>query len=156
MREKGRINDDSQVSGLSSWVTGGTIYDRENWVMGAGLGPSAYVHALSFGSPGFPGWDPGCRPSTTYQATLRQRPTQQNQKDLQLEYTTRYWGALGRRKKKRLATNVSSGASLKKQNKTKNWVMMEEKNLQMKKHKFTFVHVKTEISRWRCPAGIWM
>ena len=57
---------------------------------------------------GFPGSHPGCGPSTAHQAMLRQHPTQQNQKDLQLEYTTMFWGSLGRRRKK-LATDVSSG-----------------------------------------------
>ena len=38
----------------------------------------------------------------------------QNIQDLQLEYTTVYWETVGRRKKRRLATDVSSGASLKK------------------------------------------
>ena len=42
--------------------------------------------------------DPGHGPSTAHQAMLRRRPTQHNQKDLQLEYTTMYLGALGRRK----------------------------------------------------------
>ena len=39
-------------------------------------------------------------PSTAHQAMLRRGPVQQNQKDLQLEYTTMYLVALGRRKKK--------------------------------------------------------
>ena len=43
--------------------------------------------------------DLGHRPSMTHQAMLRWRPTQHNQKDLQLEYTTMYWGALGRRRR---------------------------------------------------------
>ena len=61
---------------------------------------------------GFAGSDPGCGPSTAHQAMLRRRPTQQSQKDLQLEYTAMYWGALERRKKKRLTTDVGSGANL--------------------------------------------
>ena len=48
----------------------------------------------------FSGSDPWHGPSTTHQAMLRQRPTQHNQKDLRLEYTTMDWGALGRRRKK--------------------------------------------------------
>ena len=48
-----------------------------------------------------------------YWAMLRQCSTQHNQKVLQLEYITMYWGALGRgRKKKILLTDVSSGANL--------------------------------------------
>ena len=68
----------------------------------------------------FPGWEPGCRHGTTHQAMLRLRPTWFNWKDLQLEYTTRYWGPLGRRGRKRgrLATDVSSGPILKKKKKT--------------------------------------
>ena len=43
-------------------------------------------------------------------------PHKHNQKDLQLEYPTMYWGALGRRrrKKKRLATDIRSVANVKK------------------------------------------
>ena len=45
-----------------------------------------------------------------YQVMLRWHPTRHNYKDSQLEYTTRYWGALGRRRRKKsLATDVSSG-----------------------------------------------
>ena len=32
---------------------------------------------------------------------LRRCPTQQNQKDLQVEYTTMYWGGFGEEKKER-------------------------------------------------------
>ena len=49
-------------------------------------------------------------------------PTKQNQKDLHLGYTTVYWGALGRRrrkKEKRLATDVSSGPKFKKKKRKK-------------------------------------
>ena len=65
---------------------------------------------------GFAGSDPGCRHGNTHQATLRRCPTCHNQKDLQLEYTTMYWGASGRRRrrrrnKRRLSIDVSSGAS---------------------------------------------
>ena len=50
---------------------------------------------------GFAGSDPGRGHGTTRQATLRCCPTCHNQKDPQLEYTTIYPGALGRRKRKR-------------------------------------------------------
>ena len=39
---------------------------------------------------GFASSDPECRHGTAHQAMLRQCPTQHNQKDLQLEYTTTY------------------------------------------------------------------
>ena len=63
---------------------------------------------------GFTGSDPGPGHGTARQATLRRRPTQQNQKDPQLEYTTMYWGALGRRKKKEEAWQqmLAQGQSL--------------------------------------------
>ena len=48
----------------------------------------------------FTGSDPGCRHGTAHQAMLRQRPTQHNQRHSQLEYTTIYRGALGRRRRK--------------------------------------------------------
>ena len=48
---------------------------------------------------GFAGSAPGYGPSTAHQAMLRWHPTQQSQKDLRLEYTTMYWGALERRRK---------------------------------------------------------
>ena len=51
-------------------------------------------------SQGFPGSDPGHGHGTARQAMLRWRPTQHNQKDLQLEYTTMYWGGFGEKKKK--------------------------------------------------------
>ena len=54
--------------------------------------------------------DPGHLTSTTPQAMLRRRRTQQNRKDLLLEDITVYRGALGREEKKRLATHVSSGS----------------------------------------------
>ena len=46
----------------------------------------------------FTGSDPGCGHGTADQAMLRQCPTQHNQRNSQLEYTTMYWGALGRRR----------------------------------------------------------
>ena len=45
---------------------------------------------------GFTCSDPGGRRGTTRQATLRQRPTCHNYKDLQLRYTTMYRGDLGK------------------------------------------------------------
>ena len=59
-----------------------------------------FTHSTS-AAQGFAGLDPGHGPSTTHQAMVRWRPTQHNQKDLQLQYTTMYWGALGRRRKKK-------------------------------------------------------
>ena len=50
---------------------------------------------------GFTSLDPGRRHGTAHQAMLRWRPTCHNQKDLQLEYTTVYLGALGRRGEKK-------------------------------------------------------
>ena len=50
---------------------------------------------------GFAGSDPGRRRGTVHQVTLRRRPTWDNQKDLQLEYTTMYWGGFGEKKKKK-------------------------------------------------------
>ena len=44
--------------------------------------------------------DPGQGHSTIRWAVLGQRPTQHNQRDLQLEYTTVYWGEFGSRNKK--------------------------------------------------------
>ena len=60
---------------------------------------------------GFAGSDPGHRHDT---APTYQHPTQHSQKDLQLEYTTIYWGGFGEKKKKkrRLTTDVSSSANL--------------------------------------------
>ena len=51
---------------------------------------------------GFASSHPGHGHSTTHQAMLRWCPTCHSQKDLQLEYTTMYWGAFGRRKRKKL------------------------------------------------------
>ena len=46
------------------------------------------------------GSNPGLGHGTAHQAMLRRRPTYHNWKDPQLECTTMYWGALGRRRKK--------------------------------------------------------
>ena len=65
------------------------------------LGVSPVAEWLSFAcstSPaqGFAGSDRGHGSSTVaHQAMLRQHPTQHSQKELQLEYTTMYWEALG-------------------------------------------------------------
>ena len=66
---------------------------------------------------GFAGLEPGRGRGTAHQATQRwRRPTCHHQKDLQLEYTTRYWGALGRRKKKEdWQLMLAQGQSLKKE-----------------------------------------
>ena len=64
---------------------------------------------------GFAGSDPGHGHSTAHQAMLWGHPTQHRQRDIQLEYTTMYWGLQGEeeeKKKGRLATDVSSGANL--------------------------------------------
>ena len=58
---------------------------------------------------GFTCSEPGRGRGTTHQAMLRLCPTCHNQKDLQLEYITMYWGALGKRRKKE---DVCSGANL--------------------------------------------
>ena len=51
----------------------------------------------AWAAQGFAASDPGRVHGTAHQAMLRQRPTQHNQRDSQLEYATMYWGALGRR-----------------------------------------------------------
>ena len=54
-----------------------------------------FAHSASV-DQGFTGLDPGCGFVTAHQAMLKQHPTQHNQtKDLQLEYTTMYWGLWG-------------------------------------------------------------
>ena len=64
-------------------------------------GQAVKFAGLTLVAQGFAGSDPGHRPSTAHQAMLRWCPTEHNQKDLQLEYTTMYWGALGRRRKRK-------------------------------------------------------
>ena len=90
---------------------------------------------------GFTSSDPGCGPGTAHQAMLRQRPTQYNQKDLQLEYAAVHWETLGRRRRKRrLVTDVSSGPILgKKENKLNN---LNENSLQLDNYmKLIFVQI---------------
>ena len=58
------------------------------------------VHSASV-AQGFTGLDPGLAPSTAHQVMLRWYPTQHNWKDLQLQYTTMYWGGFGKKKKER-------------------------------------------------------
>ena len=48
------------------------------------------AHSTSV-AQGFTGLDPGGGHGTAHQAMLRQRLTQHNQKDLQLQHTTMYW-----------------------------------------------------------------
>ena len=68
---------------------------------------------LYFGGPRFAGWILRGH-GTAHQAMLRLHPTQRNQKDLQLKYTTMYWGLWEEEeeKKKRLATDINSSANL--------------------------------------------
>ena len=62
----------------------------------------------------FAGSDPGHGPGITHHAILTWHPTKQSQKDLQLESTTVYWGALGEGKiKRRFTVDDSSGTNLK-------------------------------------------
>ena len=49
--------------------------------------------------------DPGHGHGTAHQPMLRWHPTWQNQKDLQLEYATMYWGPLGRKGRKKKIGN---------------------------------------------------
>ena len=51
---------------------------------------------------GFAGSDPGRRHGAAHQATMRRHPTCHNQRHSQLESTTIYLGALGRRRKKKV------------------------------------------------------
>ena len=57
--------------------------------------------ARSTAAEGLACLDPGHGPSATHQAMLRWRLTQQSQKELRLENTAMYWGALGRRRRKK-------------------------------------------------------
>ena len=66
---------------------------------------------------GFTHSDPGLGHGTAHQTTLRWRPTCHNQRHSQVEYTTMYWGLWGEEEeeeKRRLETDVSSGANLQK------------------------------------------
>ena len=56
-----------------------------------------FAHSTS-GAQGFASSDPGCGHGTARQAMLRWHPTKQNEKDLQLKYTTMYWGSFGDKK----------------------------------------------------------
>ena len=69
----------------------------------AGAGPMArwLSCVLCFSSPGFPWFRSRRGHSMAHQAMLRWRPTQHSQQDLQVEYTTTYWRALGRRRRRR-------------------------------------------------------
>ena len=55
----------------------------------------------TYEAQGFAGLDPRHGHDIAHQAMLRRCPTQHNKKDLQIEYTTMYSGALGRRRGKR-------------------------------------------------------
>ena len=62
---------------------------------------SSHAPQFTSASHSFACSDPGCWPSTAHQAMLWQRPTQHNDKDLQLEYTTVHWGGFGEKKKEK-------------------------------------------------------
>ena len=71
-----------------------------------------FVHSALV-AQGFIHLDPGHGHGTTHQAMLRQHPTEHNQRHSQLEYTAVSEGLWGEEEgKKRLATDVSSGANL--------------------------------------------
>ena len=72
--------------------------------------PVVNITCSTLAAQGFTGSDPGCGPSTFHQAMLRWRPTKQNLKDLQQEYTSMYWGLWAEEKRRgRLAIDVNSG-----------------------------------------------
>ena len=48
----------------------------------------------------FVGWNPGRGHGAAHQTTLRQRPDATTRRTHNEEYTTIYWGALGRKRKK--------------------------------------------------------
>ena len=54
---------------------------------------------LASAPQGFAGSDPGHKHGPAHQAMLRRGTTLHNQRLLQLEYTTMYWGAFERRRK---------------------------------------------------------
>ena len=64
-------------------------------------GPMVKFTHSALVAQGFAGSDPGHGPSTTHQAMLRRHSTYQSQKDLQLECTNMYLGALGRRRRRK-------------------------------------------------------
>ena len=68
---------------------------------GASLWPSGYLRALCLGSPGFTGWDPGCRPA---HCLWSHTVAASHIEELECPATRIYnyvTGALGRKKKKR-------------------------------------------------------
>ena len=60
---------------------------------------------------GFADLDPGPRHGTAHQAMVRWHPTCHNWKDPQLKYTTTYWGALGRKKKRNRTWSIHQSPS---------------------------------------------
>ena len=99
-------------------------------------GPVVKFTRSALAIQGFAGLDPRHRHGTTHQVMLSLCITQHNQGDLQLEYTTVFWGPLGRRKRKRLATDVSSGPIFKKR-----------KKKQIKKYKVLLSYHLFEVNR---------
>ena len=68
-------------------------------------GPVVRFMRSALVAQGFMGLDPGHGQGTAHQVMLRQHPTRHNQKDPQLQYTTMYWGSLGKRRKKKSIGN---------------------------------------------------
>ena len=87
-------------------------------IVGAGPVAEWLSSCSTVAAQGFAGLDAGCGHGTTREAMLRRRPTCHNYKDLQLKirnYVLRGSGEKKQeRKKRKLATVVSSGANLKK------------------------------------------
>src|SRR3712207_1717504 len=81
-------------------------WERLKWRMsripwGRPCGRVVGFTSSALAAQGFAGSDPGRGHGTAHEAMLRWRPTWHSQRDLQLEYTTVYWGALGRRRREK-------------------------------------------------------
>ena len=110
---------------ISTWDKRGSFSDIETFgkieLSGCFTGGRPRGQVVNFAgstsaTQGFAGSDPGCGLSAAHLAMLRQHPTQHNQKDRQLEYTTTDSGLWGE-EKKRSGTDVSSGPIFKKKKK---------------------------------------
>ena len=103
---------------------------------------------LCFGGPGFAVWILGTDVHTAHQVMLWQHPTEKNQKDLQLGYTTTSWG-FGEEKKEDwqqlLAQGQSSSPKNKKTTTKRHNEELQRNAIFFKKQKNDFIAGKEKI-----------
>ena len=97
--EKGRRNYEKEAQRKTSIILVAFYLLKKENLRGQPRGRVVKFAPSTWAAQGFAGLDPGSRRSTAHQPTLRRRPTCHNQRHSQSEYTTMFWGAVGRRRR---------------------------------------------------------